>query len=234
GTTLTAAPGFAAAAAAAERIRQAHPGGADRLYVIPWGGSSPIGSAGFVAAGLELAAQLRAAGISARPRIYLPCGTMGSVAGLLLGLRLARCPATVVAVKVVPQAPVNAAAVAELCQATLTHLHARDPAFPARLDGPAVLEFREGYLGDGYGVATPAGLAAAALARDLAGLRLEATYAAKALACLFDDARAQRAPGDVPVFWLTCNGQPYPAGLDEAPVGRLPPALRRYLDPALT
>lgn len=230
GTRLTTAAGFADADATAAGLQQSHPGGAARLYVIPWGGSSPLGCAGFVSAGLELASQLAGLDLPSRPRIYLPCGTMGSVAGLLVGLRLAQCPATVVAVKVVPRPQVDAAAVEALARAVCTALHARDLKFPERVEGPAALEFRDGFLGDGYALATPEGLAAAALARELAGLGLEQTYSAKALACLIADARQPRPPEGTPVFWVTCNGRPYPPDLSDAPVHRLPAELRRYLD----
>ena len=230
GTLLATAAGFADADATAVRLQQSHPGGAARLYIIPWGGSSPLGCAGFVAAGLELAGQLAGLDLPSRPRIYLPCGTMGSVAGLLVGLRLARCPATVVAVKVVPQPQVDAAAVEALSHAVCAALHARYPGFPERIEGPVALEFRAGFLGDGYALATPEGLAAGALARELAGVSLEQTYSAKALACLIADVRRPRPPDGTPVFWVTCNGRPGPADLSDAPVHRLPAALRRYLD----
>ena len=58
-------------------------------YVIPLGGSSPMGAMGYVNAGLELAAQIAAGEIPPPSRIYLALGTMGTAMGLLLGLKAA-------------------------------------------------------------------------------------------------------------------------------------------------
>ena len=47
----------------------------------------PLGTVGYVAAGLELAAQVEAGEIAAPDRIYIATGTMGSAGGLALGTR---------------------------------------------------------------------------------------------------------------------------------------------------
>lgn len=231
GTRLWAAQGFRATAALARKIRAAHPGGPDAVYEIPWGGSSVAGTAGFVAAGLELAAQFRAAGLDGPARIYLPCGTMGSVAGLALGLQVAGLPATVVSVKVVPQEQVSAAAVGQLATDTNLALHRLDPAFPP-LDAPAGgVEFRSGFLGAGYAEPTAEGLEAIRLAADLEGFRVDSTYSGKALACLVADARGGRLGDAIPVFWQTYNSRPYPEELAQADTGHVPAALRHFLEP---
>jgi 1-aminocyclopropane-1-carboxylate deaminase/D-cysteine desulfhydrase-like pyridoxal-dependent ACC family enzyme len=60
-------------------------------YRIAWGGSMAVGSLGWVDAGYsEVPQQLRSNGIAGDVRIYLPCGSMGTTSGLLLGLALAR------------------------------------------------------------------------------------------------------------------------------------------------
>jgi 1-aminocyclopropane-1-carboxylate deaminase/D-cysteine desulfhydrase-like pyridoxal-dependent ACC family enzyme len=202
------------------RAREPYAANPERLYEVPWGGSSPTGTLGFVDAGLELATQLAAAGISGPVRVYLPCGTMGSVAGLLLGARAAGLPATVVSVKVVPQPVVNAAAVLKLAGATRELL---PPGLRGNADEVASsLEFRTEFAGEGYALSTPECIEAVALARELAGAKLDTTYSGKALACLVADARSGRLAGCTPVFWQTWNTRPYPAGLDSVDVGALP------------
>ena len=226
GTRLVHAPGFVEAQAEATRLRANHPAGPDRLYEVAWGGSSPVGSLGFVDAGIELAAQLAARGLNGPVRIYLPCGTMGSVAGLLVGLHLARIAATVVSVKVVPQNVVDAAAVLRLAASVRELL----PTGPTGLAGElgAHLEFRREFAGDGYALPTPEALEAVAMARELEGFKLDTTYSGKALACLVADARSGRLAGHIPVFWQTWNSRPYPAGLDAVDVAGLPASFQKF------
>ena len=229
GTRLIPAAGFAECPAAAAQLRATHPTGPDRLYEIPWGGSSPLGSLGFVAAGVELGAQLSAAGLRAPARIYLPCGTMGSVAGLLLGLRLAKVPATVVSVKVVPQQVVNADAVLALASAVAAEMQRHYTAIPTLPEAGAGLEFRAEFVGDGYAQPTPECLEAVALARDMGGFKLDTTYSGKALACLIADARSGRLAGEIPIFWQTWNSRPYPSGLENVDTRSLPAPLHKFL-----
>ena len=211
-----------------EGLRATHTSGPDRLYEIPWGGSSPLGSLGFVAAGVELGAQLSAAGLRAPVRVYLPCGTMGSIAGLLLGLRLASVPATVVSVKVVPQQVVNTGAVLALTTAVAAEMQRHYTAIPSLPEASASLEFRADFAGNGYALPTSECLEAVALARDMAGFKLDTTYSGKALACLIADARSGRLAGAIPIFWQTWNSRPYPSGLDNVDTGSLPAALRKF------
>ncbi len=229
GTQLTPAASYAQMLETAATIRAQHPGGAERLYEIPWGGSSPLGTLGFVAAGFEIAAQLADLGLEESARIYLACGTMGSVAGLLLGLYLADSDATVVGVPILPQERVTAPAVGALCKAAHQEMQQRDANVPSCPDLLSRLEFRSAFFGTGYAEATPEGLEAMQLARDLADLKVETTYTAKALACLIADARSGRLAGCTPVFWQTWNSQPKPPGLTQVDVARLPGALRKYL-----
>ena len=229
GTQLTPAASYAQMLETAATIRAQHPGGAERLYEIPWGGSSPLGTLGFVAAGFEIAAQLADLGLEEPARIYLACGTMGSVAGLLLGLYLADSDATVVGVPILPQERVTAPAVGALCKAAHQEMQQRDANVPSCPDLLSRLEFRSAFFGTGYAEATPEGLEAMQLARDLADLKVETTYTAKALACLIADARSGRLAGCTPVFWQTWNSQPKPPGLTQVDVARLPGALRKYL-----
>jgi D-cysteine desulfhydrase len=229
GTTLHPAEGLAGSRATAAAIRAAHPGGPDAIAEIPWGGSSPLGAIGFVAAGLELAAQIAAEGQRPPQAIYLPLGTMGTVAGLALGLRLAGLTTTrVVGVQVVPPVVASRDGLAALFAATNALMAQLDAAVPV-LDEPlATIDYRTDCFGDGYAVPTPAATRAVALAAD-AGLALETTYSGKALAALVADApRLDPSRGPV-VFWVTCNRHPQPPGLADVDTRSIPPVLRRYL-----
>ncbi len=72
GTHLEHAPGYVETQAEATRLRAMHPAGPDRLYEVPWGGSSALGCLGFVDAAAELSTQLAAAAVNGKVRVYLP------------------------------------------------------------------------------------------------------------------------------------------------------------------
>lgn len=226
GTHVEHAPSYVETQAEATRLRAMHPAGPDRLYEVPWGGSSALGCLGFVDAAAELSTQLAAAAVNGKVRVYLPCGTMGSIAGLLVGLRLARVKATVVSVKVVPQNVVDAAAVLRLATAVEALLPPGRAGHADEVD--THLEFRGEFAGDGYALPTAESLEAVALARDLEGFKLDTTYSGKALACLIADARSGRMAGCTPVFWQTWNSRPYPAGLENVNVTGLPAEFQKF------
>lgn len=228
GTIVLPALNAASVQAETARLRESAGFAAGKLYEVPWGGSSPVGSLGFVDAGAELAAQLAAAGLRGPFRIYLPCGTMGSVAGLLLGLCNANVAATVVAVKVVPQQVVDRVAVMRNALAIRALLPPALRVAQDRLE--AQLEFRPEFAGEGYAIPTPECIEAVALARDLAGMTLDTTYSGKALACLVADARSGRLAGHTPIFWQTWNTRPYPPGLSRVEKHALPEEFHKYLD----
>ena len=169
----------------------------------PAGGSSPLGTLGWVRAGLELAAQIHA-GAAPRPRrIYLPLGTAGTVIGAALGLHLAGLPTPIVAVRVVPAEWLSRERVWELGEAVAALLGVDLPALE--------IEFDDLRLGGGYGVPTAEGRAAVARA-EAAGLHLEPTYTGKTLAAALaaDDA----APD---LYWQTHSTRPLAGLLEGAP-----------------
>jgi D-cysteine desulfhydrase len=166
-------------------------------YLIGPGGSSPLGALGYVGAALELAAQI-AGGAAPEPReIFVPLGSGGTAAGLLLGLRLAGLATRVVAVEVVPRPWVSPWLVARLATAAARLLAERGARVAALRFVASDLDTVRDQLGPGYGAPTPAAVEAVARAAG-AGLTLETTYSGKALAALL----ARPSPGPR-LFWLT-------------------------------
>ena len=212
----------------ANRIIAAHPGGANRVYWIPWGGSSWRGTTGFVNAGLEIAEQCGADDIP--ETIYLACGTMGTAVGLAIGLRLANLPTRVVAVKVVPNPVTNTTTLEKLLASTNNKLHDRLERFPV-FDNPLEnIEMREGFLGPGYAETTPECIEAVRLMDETEGLKLETTYTGKALAALIHDARMGGLAGRRVMFWNTYNSRPYPADLEAVGKEALPESFHKFLN----
>ena len=164
-------------------------------YLIGPGGSSPLGTLGFVAGGLELAGQVAAGALPVPDEIVLPLGSGGTAAGLLLGLAVARLPARVVAVRVVERPLAGATLVKNLARRA-----ARLLGWRGKLGG---LELVHDQIGRGYGHPTQAALDAVALAHDQEGLLLEPTYTGKAMAALL----ARRGTGKRILFWNTHNSR---------------------------
>lgn len=230
GAVVHAAKGFADAHRVFAEIRDRHPGGAARVCDIPWGGSNWRGAVGFVAAALELACQLDAAGQPPPDFLYVSGGTLGTATGLALGLRAAGLPTRVVAPRAVPTgASATSHAAAQVADAN-REIHARDASFPLFDDPLANLELRPEFYGPGYAEATPDSEEALALMARL-GVTLENTYTAKAFAGVVADARSGRLAGKRVVFWNTYSSAPYPAGLDAASLRALPPEFRHYVTP---
>ena len=171
-------------------------------YWMPPGGSTPLGALGFVNAAFELRAQVEA-GLCPEPaRITVAFSSMGTVAGLAVGLALAGLRnTTVVAVQVVGTEFASTAKLNALIARTQALLRRFDPAIPARA---APVELRTEFFGPGYAMPTLA--TAEAMRRFTAALgdaRADSAYSGKALACFYADLRAGR-PG-TSLFWHTFN-----------------------------
>jgi len=226
GTRLELATGYGNLIDVTERLTAAHPTGADRLYRIPWGGSSPLGTIGFVNAAFELAGQCRD---DVPDVLYVACGTMGTVAGLALGLRLAGCTTHIEAVRVVPDNVTTPDGIAKLFVAANRQLREIDPNLPL-LDEPlANVSLRGEFFGAGYAEATAECTQAVTLIRRTESIALETTYTGKALAALVHDARERRLAGRRVLFWNPYNARPYPPAVETETGTGLPDWTRRYL-----
>lgn len=228
GAELLFARSIPAAAAQTVRalVRSALAG--ERPALVPTGGSSPLGNIGFVSAAFELAEQIESGVLPAPNEIYLPVGSGGSLAGLVLGARLAGLHARIIGVLVTDILPPGARRLAALARATLARLRKLDPTLPAIAIGPADFEITRAQLGAGYGAETEAGRAAAELAGD-AGLELEQTYTAKCLAELL--ARLAEGRADPPLlFWNSYNAVDFWVHAPSRPgLEALPDSLRAWI-----
>jgi len=230
GTHLVLAQGYAQLIEIADRMTADHPTGANRMYRIPLGGSSPLGTVGFVNAALELSAQYSDKGGDKEPDvIYVACGTMGTVAGLALGLRLAGLKTRVEAVRVVPESVMMLSGIENLFIETNRELQSIDPSIPIYTDPLINVAVRNEFFGTGYAEATPECLEAVSLIHDTESVTLETTYTGKALAALIHDARSGQLSGQSVIFWNTYNARPYPPAVNDETGGSLPDWAQRYL-----
>ena len=202
----------------------------ERLCWIAGGGSSALGTVGYVLAALELAEQVRAGELPEPAWLYVALGSGGTAAGLLAGLRIAGLGTRVRAVRVVPAMIIGARRTAALANAALELLAAAGWAHGAAPLRAADVEVIGDQLGDGYGHSTRASSAAVRLLRDAEQLACEETYTGKALAALVTDLGSGRiAPGDAALFWNTYSSRDIEALIAPGAHTGLPAAVRRAL-----
>jgi D-cysteine desulfhydrase len=195
--------------------------------VIPAGGSSWIGTLGFVNAGFELAAQIASGEIPMPQRVYVATGTMGTAAGLALGLALADLPTEVQAVRVSATSICNETVLDRLLRKTASMMHLADPAMPADLADRTRIRLRHAFYAGGYALSDAGTREAIGIAGDQLGISLESTYTGKAMAALLNDIGTA---GEC-LFWNTFDSAPLPVAHDQcADPAALPAEFHRYFD----
>jgi D-cysteine desulfhydrase len=171
-------------------------------YLIPVGGSVPLGCVGYVEAGLELGRQVRAGELPEPSHIVLALGSGGTMAGLQIGIRLAGLRSRLVGVLVNDFITVNNRTVGRLARRTERFLRRHGAELPELDLSPADLDVRTEWLGEGYGHPTPEGERAIELLNGQ-GVQLEPVYTAKAVAALLEmNSRGEFGAGPV-LYWHT-------------------------------
>jgi D-cysteine desulfhydrase len=190
----------AQAAAARDLARDA------ALYAIAPGGTTPLGTLGFVSAGLEIAEDVRAGRLPAPRRIYVALGLGGTAVGLGLGCAAAGLRTEVVAVRASNPATVSASTLRALHDETVAFARARDASFPAVAFHDANVRIDGRFVGRGYGFPTAAGDDAVARAKTTESWALDPVYTGKAVAALLADAASNA--GEPVLFWNTASSRP--------------------------
>ena len=148
-------------------------------YVLPAGGSSPVGTLGYVEAGLELGAQVAAGELPEPGCVVVAVGSGGTAAGLALGLELAGLRSRVLGVVVNDLLRLDPSTLGRLSRRAARLLRRRGARLAAVAPG---VEVTRDWLGAGYGHPTADSERALGLAREREGLELDPVYTAKAMA----------------------------------------------------
>ena len=196
----------------------------ERTLVIPPGGSNPVGTLGYVNATLELGEQIEAGLLPVPDEIVVAAGTLGTSAGIALGLALLGLPTRIRATRITSRLVTNERALHGLIRATAALLRAHDVA----IEADAAIErvaLTHDQIGAGYGRITEAAAAAQEAFATL-NLHLDPTYTAKAAADFL--AAARERPNARVLFWHTLSAT-MPA-IELPPVSDLPRPFRAYLE----
>jgi len=185
----------AAMAQAAEDMRKA----GRKPFIVPFGGSTPLGALGYATAMKELADQL---GNDKDPQIFVAVGSGGTLSGLTLGAKLFMPDARVIGIVVArPLKPFG-----EICSEVATgaaKLMGENLNF-----GTDCIEIYDDYLGERYGVPTEAGNEAIRIAAWTEALVLDPVYTGKAMAGLIDMAKKGIIDRDRTTVFIHTGGCP--------------------------
>jgi L-cysteate sulfo-lyase len=166
-------------------------------YVIPGGGSNPVGALGYVTCALELAEQANVIGLDIDLLVHAT-GSTGTQAGLLAGLEGSRAGIPVLGIGVRAPRPVQEEKVYSLAARTAEML-----GIPGAVARERVVANCD-YVGEGYGLPTPGMMEALELVARTEGILLDPVYSGKAMAGLIDLIRkGQFAKGQNIVFLHT-------------------------------
>ncbi|MBW2399123.1 MAG: pyridoxal-phosphate dependent enzyme [Deltaproteobacteria bacterium] len=205
GAEIVRTSGVPAAVLATLRVLAASQWRGEKPHLVWTGGSSSVGNLGFVSAAFELAEQIEQGLLPKPAEILVPIGSGGTIAGLVVGLKLAGLDTCVRGVLVSDILPPSPRALARSARATLNRMRRLAPDIPVVDLHASDFPIDTSELGPGYGVATASGAAAQACAREL-GLELDATYSAKCFAALIARARSASLPRGPVLFWSTYAG----------------------------
>lgn len=198
-------------------------------WVVPMGGSSWLGAVGFVNAGLELAAQIDNGVVSEPDRLYVASGTMGTAAGLAVGLALAELSTEIHAVRVSDPLIMNEKALRRLIGKIALMLRRADHTVAADLESRVRIVVRDNFFAGGYAKTNAVTDAAVKFARDQLNIETETTYTGKAMAALLSDLDDPELAAQKFLFWNTYSSATLPVPtdkpLDEA---ALPAEFMRY------
>lgn len=176
-------------------------------YVIPTGGSCPIGVVGYINAIFELKEQIEKGLLSEPDRVYVATGSCGTHAGLLLGVKSAGLKTRIIGVAVEPEEFPGALkqTIVSLCNNTNQLLNRFDPTFPLFPVLEDDVEILMEHAGNEYGLFTAEAVDAIRLIKESQEIELDGTYTGKAMAGMLSDIQKIQK-NEVILFWNTFYG----------------------------
>ena len=170
-----------------------------RPYIIPGGGSNPIGALGYVVCALEMVDQFNNLGLDVSHVVHAT-GSAGTQAGLLAGLQGTR--------SLIPVLGIGVRAAKEAQETSVFNLAVKTAELlgvPGAVPRESVVANCD-YVGGGYGIPTPGMVEAVTMLARLEGILLDPVYSGKGMAGLIDLCRKGFFKKDENVVFVHTGG----------------------------
>ncbi len=172
-----------------------------KAYVIPGGGSNPIGATGYVACAQEILSQMFEQNLRLH-RVVCASGSTGTHAGLVTGFYGTNSHLPVIGINVSRPQAEQEALVYDLVKQTAAHV-----GIAAEIPREAILCFGE-YVGPGYSLPTDQMAEAVRMLARLEGILMDPVYTGKAMAGLIDLVRQGYFNREENVLFVHTGGSP--------------------------
>lgn len=181
----------------------------DDIYYMAPGGSTPLGTLGYIDAAFELKEQVDLGWIPEPDYIFVPTASSGTAAGLTVGVKLAGLKTHIHAVQVGFSSMSNIRVIRKLSNKTKKYVTQYDITIPEITFEH--LHYTEEYYGGEYGLPTKKCVEAIKLLNLEEGISLEPTYSGKTFAALLDFIRKNKldVKDKTIVFWNTFNSRDF-------------------------
>ncbi len=194
-------PGGSDMMAAMQAVADEVTGEGRKAYIIPGGGSNPVGATGYVACAEEILGQAFESGLNI-DRVVCVSGSAGTHAGLVTGFFGNNSNIPVIGINVSRPKDVQEELVYGLVGETAKHV-----GIQLSIPRSAVLCFDE-YVGPGYSLSTPEMADAVRLLAQTEGILLDPVYTGKAMAGLIDLVRKGYFEKQENILFVHTGGSP--------------------------
>jgi len=172
-----------------------------KAYIIPGGGSNPVGATGYVACAQEILAQTFEQGLDINT-VVCASGSAGTHAGLVTGICGCNMDIPVVGINVSRAKEAQEDLVYGLVRETARHVGVK-----SEIPREAVNCFGD-YVGPGYSLPTPEMAEAVKMLAGTEGIMLDPVYTGKAMAGLIDLVRKDYFRKESNVLFIHTGGSP--------------------------
>lgn len=170
-------------------------------YIIPGGGSNPIGATGYVACAEEIMSQLFDKGIKI-DHFVVPSGSAGTHAGIVAGMVGVNANIPITGISVNRNKKLQTEAVYKLAKETAKHVGVKEEITED------MVQVRDEFVGPGYSLPTGTMVEAVQLLARTEGILLDPVYTGKAFAGLVGMIREGKLKKGQNVLFLHTGGSP--------------------------
>lgn len=206
----------------------------ENIYYIGPGGSTSLGTLGFVNAALELKNQINNEELPEPDYIFVANGSMGTTAGLTLGLKLANLKTIIYGIRVTEPSFANIENTKKLASKSRALLAKYENSIPKLSFKHLIVDGN--YYGESYGKPTREGLEAIKIIKETESITLEPTYTGKTLAGLIDYVRTKKIKlkNKTVLFWNTYNSNDFSDTISNMDYHNLPKNLHWVFQKSIT